>query len=148
MLLRHMQGWKSRPLLPARDPHQNTAHDGDSAPDFVEASRLATCISAAFCLACLGVALSSACGCALRTATGTCIHVLCSTRWLYNCSGLKASGACSMGISMFRAISSATRNEVSSLIVGCFFFLALLLLGGFLLPRCTPVAVALQLHQL
>ena len=48
----------------------------------------------------------------------------------------------SMGISMFRAISSATRNEVSSLIVGCFFFLALLLLGGFLLPRCTSHCIS------
>ena len=39
---------------------------------------------------------------------------------------------------MFRAISSAARHEVMSLIVGCFGFLALLLLGGFLLPRCAP----------
>lgn len=47
-----------------------------------------------------------------------------------------------MGIAMFRAISSATRNETVSLITGCFLFLVLLLLGGFLLSKDnTPVWV-------
>ncbi|KAK9794008.1 hypothetical protein WJX73_008792 [Symbiochloris irregularis] len=47
-----------------------------------------------------------------------------------------------MGISLFRAISSATRNETVSLISGCFIFLVLLLLGGFLLSKHdTPVWV-------
>ena len=41
-----------------------------------------------------------------------------------------------MGISFFRAISSAARNEISSMILGCFLFLSLLLLEGFLLPCC------------
>ena len=40
-----------------------------------------------------------------------------------------------MGIAMFRAISSATRNETVSLITGCFLFLVLLILGGFLLSK-------------
>ena len=62
------------------------------------------------------------------------LHALlcCSSRCLHTACELLTLCGFSMGISMFRAISSATRNEVSSLIVGCFFFLALLLLGRLL----------------
>lgn len=45
-----------------------------------------------------------------------------------------------MGISLFRALSSAARNQTVSLIGGCFVFLLLLMLGGFLLAKDdTPV---------
>lgn len=45
-----------------------------------------------------------------------------------------------MGIALFRAMSSAARNQTVSLIAGCFIFLVLLMLGGFLLAKQdTPV---------
>ena len=41
----------------------------------------------------------------------------------------------SMGLGMFRVIASLCRDETISSTGGAFFFLTLLLLGGFLLPR-------------
>ena len=43
---------------------------------------------------------------------------------------------CSASISLFRAVSSALRDDVTSLIVGSFVYLILLVMGGFILPRC------------
>ena len=53
-----------------------------------------------------------------------------------------------MGVAMFRAISSATRNETTSLIAGCFLFLVILILGGFLLAKraCLYSAVFLRIY--
>ena len=58
---------------------------------------------------------------------------------------------CSTSISLFRAVSSALRNDVISLIEGSFVYLILLVMGGFILPRCElaiagNIACHAQLH--
>ncbi len=56
----------------------------------------------------------------------------------------------SMGLGMFRVIASLCRDETISSTGGAFFFLTLLLLGGFLLPRsaCLRLVVLLQPHTI
>jgi len=46
----------------------------------------------------------------------------------------------SMGLGMFRLIASLCRDETISSTGGAFFFLTLLLLGGFLLPRSASLS--------
>ena len=52
----------------------------------------------------------------------------------------------SMGLGMFRLIASLCRDETISSTGGAFFFLTLLLLGGFLLPRSASLSWLRLLH--
>ena len=48
----------------------------------------------------------------------------------------------SLGLGLFRFVASLCRSETIASTGGSFFLIALLLLGGFLLPRGAPLLVA------